>query len=162
MESWRIALLPEYFKNGIISLLVKKSSTTSLNHCYRKLHSLNHYVKACESLQRQLQLLSCTPSISSFLYGKLFALRHQHNLYSCYWLGSSLVPGNLISDEMIKFREGLFFETDSQLYAVEMGLYWMHVQSTQGDWQPTCSLFVFIVWSCVKAWFHSARVIVSQ
>merc|ERR1712153_244331 len=89
--------------------LVKKSSKTSLNHCYRKLHYVNHYVKACESLQRQLQLFSCTPSTSSFLCGKLFALRHQHNLYSCYWLGSSLVPGNLISDEMIKFREGLFF-----------------------------------------------------
>jgi len=50
---------------------------------------------------------SCTPSTSRFLCGKHFPPRHQHNLYSCYWLGSSLVPGNLISDKMIKFREGL-------------------------------------------------------
>ena len=107
MESWRIALLPKYLRNGRILLLVKKSSTTSLNHCYRKLNYLNQFVKACESLQRQLQLFSCTPSTSSFLCGKLFALRHQRNLYSCYGLGSSLVPGNLISDEMIKFRENL-------------------------------------------------------
>ena len=67
MEFWRVALYSEVFQkksfycshtarewnvfNGIL-LLVKKSSTTSLNHCHRKLHSGNHYVKACESLQR--------------------------------------------------------------------------------------------------------------
>ena len=40
--------------------------------------------------------------------GKLFISCHQCNLYSRCWLGSSFVPGNLISDEMIEFREGLF------------------------------------------------------
>ena len=35
-----------------ILLLVKNSSTTSLNHCHRKLHYGNNCVKACKSLQR--------------------------------------------------------------------------------------------------------------
>ena len=72
MESWRIALLPKYFRNGITLLLAKKSSKTSLNHCYRKLHFANHYVKACESLRRQLQLLAALHRHRQFLCGKRF------------------------------------------------------------------------------------------
>ena len=44
-SSEELLFLPKYF-------IVKKSSTTFLNHCHRKLHSGNHCVKACESLQR--------------------------------------------------------------------------------------------------------------
>ena len=85
MESWRTALLPKYFRNGIILLLVKKSSTTSLNHCYRKLNYVNHYVKTCESFQRQLQLLAAPHRHRRFLCGKLFV--SAINLISLHVIG---------------------------------------------------------------------------
>ena len=63
--------------------------------------------------------------VVDFLW-KTFRPRHEHNLYSCYWLGSSLVPGNLISDEMIKFRE------EHAFFCILSGRVFYHLLNSDG------------------------------
>jgi len=64
--------------------------------------------KVCEPLQETITTKLHPRRHGRRSCGKLFISCHQCNLYSRCWLGSSFVPGNLISDEMIEFREGLF------------------------------------------------------
>ena len=130
-----LLFLPKYFrKNHFIArtLYVHETFSTESYCSWRSL--LQHLwiivtgsyiletivLKLANRSRKTITTFSAAPRLHCrYSCGKLFFPRHERNLYSCYWLGSSLVPGNLISDEIIKFREGLFFETDSQLYVVE-------------------------------------------
>ena len=82
-------------------------------------------LRVCESLQETITTKLHPRRHGRRSCGKLFIPCHQCNLYSRCWLGSSFVPGNLISDEMIEFREGLFaFRTS--FFVRTSSFLWMH------------------------------------